>query len=121
VFGLADHYVRLIPGGDAELMDNVAGPPPAGPGLLVGTFHLTENPPHGGERHPGGDEVLLLLSGRVELHLDGPGAPEVIEVGEGEGVVVPRGVWHRVVVVEPATVVHLTPGPHSEHRPRPGA
>jgi hypothetical protein len=31
--------------------------------------------------------------------------------------VVPRGVWHRVLLVEPSQLLHITPGPGGEHRP----
>ena len=37
----------------------------------------------------------------------------------GEGLAVPRGVWHLVHVEEPGQLVHITPGPGGEHRPLP--
>jgi hypothetical protein len=33
----------------------------------------------------------------------------------GEAIIVSRGVWHRIEVIEPAHLVHVTPG--SGHRP----
>jgi quercetin dioxygenase-like cupin family protein len=35
----------------------------------------------------------------------------------GEVFVVPQGVWHRLVAVEPSRALHITPGPHGESRP----
>jgi len=38
-------------------------------------------------------------------------------MGPGQALVVPLGVWHRVVPEEPSQLVHITPGPGGEHRP----
>jgi quercetin dioxygenase-like cupin family protein len=73
--------------------------------------------------HPDGDELLYLISGRVEVILEDGG--DVETVGEqrvealqpGDAIVVPRGVWHRVDVREPSHLVHVTPGPGGGHRP----
>ncbi len=44
-------------------------------------------------------------------------ATSTLEVGPGQAVIVPKGVWHRVLIHEPSQLVHLTPGPGGEHRP----
>lgn len=58
--------------------------------------------------HEAEDEMFLVVDGRVDIHLrDG-----VVELGEGEFHIVPRGVEHKpvshgvssVVLFEPATV-----------------
>jgi quercetin dioxygenase-like cupin family protein len=96
------------------------GPPPRFDGFTLGIVDLDpEQPePHGGERHPDGDEILYLISGRIRVCMDdAPGA--VLELGPGEGCVVPAGAWHRIETLEVTKLVHLTPGPRGEHRPPP--
>jgi mannose-6-phosphate isomerase-like protein (cupin superfamily) len=95
-------------------------PPIPFDGLTFGVATMSANSPHGGEMHPDGDEVLYLISGRVKVvFLDG--SKEVVEVEPGDGLVVPKGRWHRVDIVEPCQIVYLTPGPNNEFRPVPDA
>jgi mannose-6-phosphate isomerase-like protein (cupin superfamily) len=115
-FDLYRSYVSLAPTGDAELIDNVPGPPPNVEGVLVGLFHLTEDPPISGELHPDGDEILVLVSGAMDVVLEQDGREIVTSLEPGNAFVVPRGVWHRTVVREPSDLLHLTPG-RSQHRP----
>ena len=79
---------------------------------------MSENAPHNGEMHPDGDEILYLIEGRISVVLETT-PPEVLELGAGDGVLVPRGVWHRVDIVEPSRLVYVTPGPNGEYRPLP--
>lgn len=70
------------------------------------------------ERHPDGDEVVLLLEGQVTF---------VIETADGEDhvaldtpceyAIVPRGCWHTAKVGGPTKLLFLTPGAGTEHRP----
>lgn len=92
------------------------GPPERVAGMSVGFVTMTEDAPHGGEMHPDGDEILYVVSGRVRVI--GDSAPEAaLELGAGEACVVRKGEWHRVRILEPTRLVHLTPGPGGEHRP----
>ena len=85
-------------------------------GMTFGVASMLENSPHGGEMHPDGDEVLYLISGRVNVvFLDSP--QEDIGMKPGEGLIVPKGIWHRVDILEPCQIVYLTPGPNNEFRP----
>ncbi len=85
-------------------------------GLTFGVATMSENSPHNGEMHSDGDEILYLISGRVKVvFLDSPG--EDIFVKPGDGLVVPKGMWHRVDIIEPSQIVYLTPGPNNEFRP----
>jgi mannose-6-phosphate isomerase-like protein (cupin superfamily) len=91
-------------------------PPVPVDGLTFGVAQMSENSPHAGEMHPDGDEVLYLISGRANVvFLDSPAAD--IEMQPGDGLVVPRGVWHRVDILEPCQIVYVTPGPNNEFRP----
>lgn len=91
------------------------GPPRRIDGMTAGIVTMSRDPPHGGEMHPDGDEVLYVISGRVEV--TGDSTPEPLHLGAGDACIVPKGEWHRVHVVEPVTLLHITPGPNHEHRP----
>jgi len=95
------------------------GPPQRIDGYTVGAPKLTGDAPHDGEMHPDGDELLFLVSGRVQVTLELDDGVRDLEVGPGEALVVPRGVWHKVHLLEPGQLVHITPGPGGEHRPLP--
>jgi mannose-6-phosphate isomerase-like protein (cupin superfamily) len=116
-FDLSEALVGLGPDGAASLIEWQEGPPPRVDGYTVGAPMMTRNAPHNGEMHPDGDELLYLVSGYVHVHLEEAGGEQVVEVKAGQAIVVPRGVWHRVVLQAPSQLVHITPGPGGEHRP----
>ncbi|MEQ8858374.1 MAG: cupin domain-containing protein [Pseudomonadales bacterium] len=92
------------------------GPPERIDGMSVGIVTLTADAPHGGEMHPDGDEILYVISGH--LRVTGDSAPDTsLELGPGDACVVRRGEWHRVRVLAPTRLLHVTPGPGGEHRP----
>ncbi len=69
------------------------------------------------ERHPSGDEVVVLLSGRVDVIQEIDGAERVVELRAGHAMVNPHNVWHTTRVHEPGTALFITPGAGTEHRP----
>jgi homogentisate 1,2-dioxygenase len=103
--------------GKASVVPWESGPPPRIDGFVIGAPFMTRSAPHRGEMHPDADEVLFLVSGRVDVVLEEEGKENIVEVGPGQAVVVPRGVWHRVLVREPSQLLHVTPGPRGEWRP----
>jgi mannose-6-phosphate isomerase-like protein (cupin superfamily) len=50
------------------------------------------------ERHPHADEVICLLAGEIEVLLQEDGEERALVLGPGQAMIVPRGVWHRLVV-----------------------
>jgi len=91
-------------------------PPIPVDGMTFGVATMSENSRHAGEMHADGDEVLYLISGRATVvFLDSPS--EDIDMRPGDGLVVPKGVWHRVDIIEPCQIVYITPGPNNEFRP----
>ena len=70
------------------------------------------------ERHPVGAELVVLLSGRVDLLQDLDGEVHTVALSPGMAVVNPPGVWHTADVHEPGQVLFITPGRGTEHRPR---
>jgi mannose-6-phosphate isomerase-like protein (cupin superfamily) len=70
------------------------------------------------ERHPAGEEVVVLLSGRVELIQEIDGTERRVELRAGQALINPPGVWHTADVHEPGDALFITPGRGTEHRPR---
>jgi mannose-6-phosphate isomerase-like protein (cupin superfamily) len=103
--------------GQARLMDRDGQGPPRIDGYTVGAPYITGDPPHGGEVHPDADELLYLVSGRVRVNLELAEGERQVDLGPGQALVVPRGIWHRIVLFEPYQLVHITPGPGGGHRP----
>jgi len=72
------------------------------------------------EMHPEGEELVLLLSGSVDFILDeGEGrAQRTVELrAPGAFVLVPRGAWHRAMPHAPTSMLFITPGRGTRHRP----
>ena len=69
------------------------------------------------ERHPAGEEVVVLLSGRVDLVQELDGAEHVVELRPGQAVINPPGVWHTARVHEPGVGLFITPGRGTEAKP----
>lgn len=98
--------------------DQKPGPPERIDGMTMGVVTMEHNPPHGGEVHPDGDEILYVISGKVRV--TGDSAPdEAIELGPGSACIVKKGEWHQVTVLEKTQLLHITPGPGGDHRPLP--
>jgi len=70
------------------------------------------------EAHPAGEEVVLCVSGRFRLHQDVDGEVGTVEIGPGEYLVNPPGVWHTADVLASGACVFITPGRGTTHRPR---
>jgi hypothetical protein len=69
------------------------------------------------ERHPAGEELVVLITGRVDVIQDIDGAETLIELRPGEALVNPPSAWHRSIVHEPGRAIFVTPGEGTEHRP----
>ncbi|MEV6757056.1 cupin domain-containing protein [Streptomyces sp. NPDC051214] len=70
------------------------------------------------ERHPVGDELIVCLSGSVTVTRDVNGGPERVELGPGEATVNPAGTWHAVDMTGPSSILTITAGLGTDHRPR---
>jgi mannose-6-phosphate isomerase-like protein (cupin superfamily) len=70
------------------------------------------------ERHPDGDELVLVLEGEVELLLDTGAGDTPVHLDRGSACVIPAGAWHRAAVHAPTTMLFVTPVPaRTQHRP----
>jgi quercetin dioxygenase-like cupin family protein len=70
------------------------------------------------ERHPAGDEVVVVISGRTTLIQEIDGTDRRIDLSAGQAAINPKGVWHTADVDEPGEVLFVTPGTGTEHRAR---
>lgn len=113
---LAKQSVGFLRDGAIALLADTR-PPPAVDGLSVGVAVMDRPPPHAGERHLDGDELLYLIAGRATLVLERAEGEERVELAAGGACIVPRGLWHRVVPHGEATLLYATPGPRNERRP----
>ena len=84
-------------------------------GFTMSILSMSHDAPHNGEMHPDGDEAIYLISGSLEVTLDLE-QEQLIALSPGEGVVIPKGIWHKVHVVKPAEIVTISPGPGFEYR-----
>ena len=91
---------------------------PAVAGRLAGEARMTRSPPHGGEMHPDGDELLILVEGLIDVALDEEDGEHITSLSPGDAFVVPRGIWHRVIVKSPCRLLHFTPGRSQVRRRR---
>ena len=67
------------------------------------------------ERHPAGDEIVCLLSGRAKFFFQDRDPVELRQVGEFA--VVPKDVWHTAKTTVPTTLLFVTPGEGTENKP----
>jgi mannose-6-phosphate isomerase-like protein (cupin superfamily) len=72
------------------------------------------------ERHPAGEELVVVFSGKVVVIQDLNGVENRIELGPRQAVVNPRSVWHTADVLQPGDALYITPGLGTQHRPREG-
>ncbi|MGW0903223.1 cupin domain-containing protein [Streptomyces sp. NPDC002853] len=77
-----------------------------------------EGPGDHWECHPSGDELVVCLSGSVTVTRDVNGMPEHVVLGPGEATVNPAGAWHAVDMTGPASILTITAGLGTDHRPR---
>lgn len=93
------------------------GYPQLAQGRLMSAFTFSE-PWSTWERHPAGEELVMLLSGAATVVLEEVGRERAVALDEpGAYVLVPRNIWHTARTSVPTTLLFLTPGAGTEHRP----
>jgi mannose-6-phosphate isomerase-like protein (cupin superfamily) len=98
------------------LKDDSWGPFNRFPGFTFSAITMSSDELHDGEMHPDGDEIVYVVSGRIEVALE-TGSERLVQIGAGEGVIIPKGVWHKVRVLELGQLVTVSPGPGFEFHP----
>jgi mannose-6-phosphate isomerase-like protein (cupin superfamily) len=122
---LSSSYVHLLDEASASLVPvsetfwdelNRGDRPALEHGRLVTQFDFSSSWPHW-ERHPAGDELIVLLAGRAELVVDLPSGKSRTRLHTpGEFVIVPRDTWHTAQTNEACSLLFITHGPGTEHR-----
>lgn len=71
------------------------------------------------EKHPMGEEIVCLVSGRVTLIQERDGRPVEVRLTEtGQYALNPRGTWHTADVHEESLLLFITAGEGTITRPR---
>jgi quercetin dioxygenase-like cupin family protein len=71
------------------------------------------------EMHPQGTEVVLCTAGSIVLcQEDANGHVETVSLGAGQYAIIEPGTWHTADVENEATVLFITSGLGTQHRPR---
>ena len=70
------------------------------------------------EVHPLADEVLLLVSGAIDVVLEEAEAERTIALEAGQAAIVPRGIWHRLVMHQPGRLVFINSRTDMQSRTR---
>jgi quercetin dioxygenase-like cupin family protein len=84
--------------------------------VLVAEYEFTQDWPTW-ERHPAGDEIVVLLSGQVEMILRKNGDDErVLLTQAGSYLVVAAGTWHTAKTSMATRMLFVTPGQGTENR-----
>jgi mannose-6-phosphate isomerase-like protein (cupin superfamily) len=63
------------------------------------------------------DAVYLLLSGAVDIMLDENGVERSFSLRPNNACIVPKAVWHRVIVQKPANLLAITRSAGKQQRP----
>ena len=114
---LDDGRASPIPVSDTFWGDLAAGKhPQLEHGRLMSAFTFSA-PWSSWERHPAGDELVMLLSGAATLVLEHSGQEHSVQLRTpGDYLLVPRNVWHTARTAVPTTMLFLTAGAGTEHR-----
>ncbi len=72
------------------------------------------------ERHPAGDEIVVLLSGAATMTLQHAHGRECVTLDTpGAFLVVPKNLWHTARISAPTRLLFITPGEGTENGPEP--
>ena len=110
---LSSTFVHLSNGGDArpvKITPSFWGDTRRRYDRLVGSFEFTSSEHlHSStqEMHPEADEVIFLVSGAIDVVLDEAGAERTVPLEAGRAAIVPRGVWHRLVMRQPGKLLFI--------------
>jgi hypothetical protein len=120
-FDLAEQFVHLARDGGARrvLADSfrsqAEGEELSG-GRLMGAIRMAKDPDHW-EMHPDGDEIIILLSGSMDVILCEADKHRVVSLRDSGVCIVPRSTWHRQTVLSPCEFIFVTPAKGTQLQP----
>lgn len=69
------------------------------------------------EKHPAGDETVVLISGTATMVLKKDSGEEIVKLTEpGSFLIVPKNTWHTALISEAAEMLFITPGEGTENK-----
>lgn len=71
------------------------------------------------ERHPAGDEIVMILDGDTTISFLAGDDEHSERLGPGQFVVVPQGTWHRFETPKGVKLLSVTPQPTDHRTDRP--
>ena len=97
--------------------EDAAGKLDLGSGRLITYFDFDANW-DSWEVHPNGEEVVCLVAGSVDFLLEEAEGTTTVELRKpGAFVLIPRGTWHTAKVLAASSLLVITAGEGTEHRP----
>jgi mannose-6-phosphate isomerase-like protein (cupin superfamily) len=69
------------------------------------------------EKYPAGDALYYLLSGAIDVMLEENGVERSFSLRPNNACIVPKGIWHRVIVQKPANLLAITRSAGKQQRP----
>ena len=84
-------------------------------GFNVGIISMETDPPHGGEVHFDGDEIIHVISGVLKVVSDS-NPNESLRLSAGDSCIIKKAEWHKIYVIEKAKLIYITPAKNNDHR-----
>ena len=84
-------------------------------GMSVGLVTMESSPPHHGECHNDGDEIIIVVNGKITVESDS-NPDSCLALESGDSCIIRKGEWHKINVIEKAQLVYITPSLNNEHR-----
>ena len=69
------------------------------------------------EMHPEADELLVVVSGAIDVVLQETAAERTISLEAGQAAIVPRGAWHRLVMRKAGKLLFINSRTGMQSRP----
>ena len=122
-FDVTTTYVHLPDGGAATPFDctpefwrELASGERRYDGRLMTAHRVTGDMTHW-EMHPAGEELLVSVGATLEAIFQHEDGEDTVALSPGMACIVPRGIWHRIRVIDPGVLVFITHGEGTEHKP----